>query len=169
MSKPLPEEPRSPRTPPRREYLAARRRTGRGSSCSRSSSKETRRCPRRCASSSIVFKCLTGRLPFESEALGDLLLKIIVEPLPIPSQYFSAISAGFDGWWLEAAARNPDDHRRELAIAHWLNGDAAEGMRVAAELWQEAPDLKRNAVVLAGFDIREYHPYRDSTTGEERG
>src|SRR5579862_9577745 len=30
----------------------------------------------------IVFQALTGRLPFESEALGDLLVRIIVAPVP---------------------------------------------------------------------------------------
>src|SRR5262249_32601607 len=35
----------------------------------------------------IVFQALTGRLPFESEALGDLLVKIIVTPVPMPSQF----------------------------------------------------------------------------------
>src|SRR4029079_10655534 len=39
----------------------------------------------------IVFQCLTGRLPFESEALGDLLVKIIVNPIPTPSQFNSAL------------------------------------------------------------------------------
>src|SRR6185437_13006905 len=34
----------------------------------------------------IVFQALTGKLPFESEALGDLLVKIIVHPIPVPSQ-----------------------------------------------------------------------------------
>ncbi len=34
----------------------------------------------------IVFQALTGKLPFESEALGDLLVRIIVAPVPMPSQ-----------------------------------------------------------------------------------
>ena len=55
----------------------------------------------------IVFQCLTGRLPFESEALGDLLVKIIVQPVPVPSQY-AAVPPGFDAWWRTASDRNPD-------------------------------------------------------------
>jgi serine/threonine protein kinase len=54
----------------------------------------------------IVYQCVTGRLPFESEALGDLLMKIIVQPLPVPSQV-AEVSAGFDGWWARAASRDP--------------------------------------------------------------
>jgi serine/threonine protein kinase len=57
----------------------------------------------------IVFQALTGRLPFESEALGDLLVKIIVSPIPTPSTYFPMVPIGFDAWWLKAADRNPDN------------------------------------------------------------
>lgn len=57
----------------------------------------------------IVFQCLTGRLPFESEALGDLLVKIIVNPIPKPSDYYANVPAGFDAWWTKAADRNPDN------------------------------------------------------------
>ncbi len=57
----------------------------------------------------ICFRALTGRLPFESEALGDLLVRIIVAPVPVPSQ-FGPVPLGFDEWWQKAAAR--DLHRR---------------------------------------------------------
>ena len=56
----------------------------------------------------IVFQCLTGRLPFESEALGDLLVKIIVSPIPTPSEVYRGVPPGFDTWWRKAADRNPD-------------------------------------------------------------
>jgi serine/threonine protein kinase len=54
----------------------------------------------------IVYQCATGLLPFESEALGDLLMKIIVNPLPVPSQV-ADVPIGFDAWWAKAAARDP--------------------------------------------------------------
>jgi serine/threonine-protein kinase len=56
----------------------------------------------------IVFQCVTGRLPFESEALGDLLVKIIVSPIPTPSDVHRGVPAGFDTWWRKAADRNPE-------------------------------------------------------------
>ena len=61
----------------------------------------------------IAYQCVTGRLPFESEALGDLLVKIIVSELPIPSRAAS-VPQGFDEWWAKAAARQPD-HRFQSA------------------------------------------------------
>ena len=57
----------------------------------------------------IVYQCLTGRLPFESEALGDLLVKIIVSPIPTPSVTYPMVPLGFDTWWTKAADRNPDN------------------------------------------------------------
>jgi serine/threonine-protein kinase len=54
----------------------------------------------------ITFRAFTGRLPFESDALGDLLIKIIVSDLPIPSQV-APVPSGFDAWWKRAASRDP--------------------------------------------------------------
>lgn len=56
----------------------------------------------------------------------------------------------------EAMEASPEDanhhrHRRELAIAHMLAGNLAEAVRVASMLWEEVPDMKRNALVLAGL------------------
>jgi serine/threonine-protein kinase len=55
----------------------------------------------------IVFQALTGKLPFESEALGDLLVKIIVQPIPVPSQMAPDLPAALDRWWVKAASRDP--------------------------------------------------------------
>jgi serine/threonine-protein kinase len=53
----------------------------------------------------IAFQCLTGHLPFDSEALGDLLMKIMVAPIPVPSQ-LASVPPTFDRWWAKAAARD---------------------------------------------------------------
>jgi serine/threonine-protein kinase len=53
----------------------------------------------------IAYQCLTGKLPFESEALGDLLMKIMVAPIPVPSQVAS-VPSSFDRWWAKAASRD---------------------------------------------------------------
>jgi serine/threonine-protein kinase len=61
----------------------------------------------------IAFRCLTGKLPFRSDALGDLLVQIIVAPIPVPSQV-AAVPPGFDSWWARAASRDPA-HRFQSA------------------------------------------------------
>jgi serine/threonine-protein kinase len=55
----------------------------------------------------IAFRCITGRLPFEGEAIGDLLVKICTAPLPVPSQWAPGIPPGFDDWFTRALAREP--------------------------------------------------------------
>ena len=56
----------------------------------------------------------------------------------------------------EAMAASSDDashhrHRRELALAHLIAGDVAEAVREATRLVEDAPDMKRNVLVLAGL------------------
>jgi serine/threonine-protein kinase len=55
----------------------------------------------------IAFECTTGRRPFESAVLGDLLLKICTDPAPPPST-LASVPAGFDAWFARAIERDPD-------------------------------------------------------------
>jgi serine/threonine protein kinase len=54
----------------------------------------------------IAYQALTGVPPFESDGLGDLLIKIMVTELPVPSQH-GPTPPGFDAWWRKAASRDP--------------------------------------------------------------
>jgi len=68
----------------------------------------------------IVFQCMTGRPPFESEALGELMGLILYEDLPRPSLVRPGISEAFDAWWERAAKRDRDERyqsAREFADA----------------------------------------------------
>ncbi len=55
----------------------------------------------------IVFECLTGRRPFHSEGLGDLVLQICVRDITVPSTIVE-VPAGFDAWFARAVERDPD-------------------------------------------------------------
>lgn len=55
----------------------------------------------------IAYQAIVGKLPFQSEALGDLLVKIIVHPIPVPSQV-AAVPPGFDAWFAKATQRDPN-------------------------------------------------------------
>jgi serine/threonine protein kinase len=54
----------------------------------------------------IAFECLTGRLPFYSEALGELMALILYEPIPKPTSFNPNLPPGIDAWWKRAAARD---------------------------------------------------------------
>jgi tRNA A-37 threonylcarbamoyl transferase component Bud32 len=55
----------------------------------------------------IAYRCVVGRLPFEGEAMGDLLVKICTAPIPVPSQNADGIPTSFDAWFGRAVARDP--------------------------------------------------------------
>jgi serine/threonine-protein kinase len=56
----------------------------------------------------IAFKCVTGRLPFDGESVGDLLVKICTSPVPLPSQVAPHLPQAFDTWFLRALERDPE-------------------------------------------------------------
>ena len=55
----------------------------------------------------IAFECLTGKRPFYSDGLGDLVLTICVRDLPVPSDV-APVPLGFDEWFARACARDPE-------------------------------------------------------------
>jgi serine/threonine-protein kinase len=56
----------------------------------------------------IAYRCIVGTLPFEGEAVGDLLVKLCTAPLPIPSQIVPDVPPGFDAWFAKALTREPE-------------------------------------------------------------
>jgi serine/threonine-protein kinase len=54
----------------------------------------------------VVFQCVTGRLPFVATTLAELMVKIVVDDIPIPSEV-AVVPPGFDAWWARAASRDP--------------------------------------------------------------
>jgi eukaryotic-like serine/threonine-protein kinase len=75
----------------------------------------------------IAFKCVMGRLPFDGESVGDLLVKICTAPIPVPSQMSPGLPASFDAWFLRALEREPD--RRFSTVT-----ELADGLNYAAGL-----------------------------------
>ncbi|HEX3774748.1 MAG TPA: serine/threonine-protein kinase [Polyangiaceae bacterium] len=68
----------------------------------------------------IVFQCLTGRPPFESEALGELMGMIIYDPIPKITERNPRLPASLDAWWSKAVAREREERfqsAKELADA----------------------------------------------------
>lgn len=61
----------------------------------------------------IAFECLIGERPFRGESLGDVLLEICVQPMPVPSKR-GPVPPGFDEWFAKVCAR-PRDQRFESA------------------------------------------------------
>ena len=56
----------------------------------------------------IAFKCVTGKLPFDGESVGDLLVKICTAPIPRPTDHHSGLPADFDAWFARTLERDPE-------------------------------------------------------------
>jgi eukaryotic-like serine/threonine-protein kinase len=54
-----------------------------------------------------TFAAMTGRLPFEGDVLGDIVLKVCASPIPAPSQVNPGVPPGFDAWFARACSRDP--------------------------------------------------------------
>lgn len=53
-----------------------------------------------------AFAAFTARIPFDGDVLGDIVLKVCVEPLPMPSQLVADVPQGLDGWFSRACHRD---------------------------------------------------------------
>lgn len=67
-----------------------------------------------------AFAALTGRLPFEGDVLGDIVLKVCTQPLPLPTQFVAGLPKSVDEWFTKACNKNKTvrfQRADELAIA----------------------------------------------------
>ncbi len=68
----------------------------------------------------MAYQCVTGELPFDSEGVGDLLIKITIGDAPVPSKVLPSLPATFDAWFAKACNRDPDkrfESARDMADA----------------------------------------------------
>lgn len=54
-----------------------------------------------------AFAAFTARIPFDGDVLGDIVLKVCVAPLPLPSQFNPEAGEALDAWFLRACHRDP--------------------------------------------------------------
>jgi len=111
----------------------------------------------------ITFQAMTGSLPFLSEGLGDLLAKIMFEPIPLPSSIIPYLPLEFDSWWVRASSRDIESRFQSakelsdsLAIALGLTGAAT--VAAAPPGFREAALSDYNLSVSANNEsAREHH------------
>jgi len=106
----------------------------------------------------IAFECLTGKRPFYSDGLGDLVLAICVRDIPVPSE-FASVPIGFDGWWSRAVARDPD---KRFQTAKELTDSLREALglesRELRELPRAAPEIEVTSAPAAAEAQRDTPP-----------
>lgn len=104
----------------------------------------------------VVFQCLTGHLPFDSGGFGDLVLKIMASPPPVPSA-IAEVPPGFDAWWARAAAHEPAQRfqsAKEMAealyLALGLSAGTAGDLRDSTPTGLTTPSLVRPPSIPPG-------------------
>jgi serine/threonine protein kinase len=66
----------------------------------------------------ILFRAVTGQLPFPGDEIGDVIVKICSDPVPIASELSPDLAPEVDRFFIKALARDPVDRfqtARELA------------------------------------------------------
>ena len=79
----------------------------------------------------VVFECLTGGRPFSAPALGPLIRKILVDPIPAPSSLAPEPTREVDAWMTRALARDPAGRfasARELSEAFMITTGATDSL-----------------------------------------
>ncbi len=77
-----------------------------------------------------AFAAACGRVPFEGDAIGDVVLKVCASPLPVPSRLRPELPKAFDAWFARACARSIA--QRFATVAE------AEAALRALERWEQA-------------------------------
>ncbi|MGC4090588.1 MAG: serine/threonine-protein kinase [Polyangiaceae bacterium] len=94
----------------------------------------------------IAFECVTGKRPFYSDGLGDLVLQICVRQLPVPSEV-AAVPLGFDAWFARAVEREPE---KRFQSAREMTDALREALCIETrELRNSSPEI----LVQSGSDI----------------
>lgn len=119
----------------------------------------------------IAYECLFGRRPFESESLGDLVLKICSEPVPVPSSHGQAW-APLDRWFARAAERDPSarfQSATELIAGLRQALEGLEGTPTPGRVIAEAPaDPRTNRASAATTGAVSAAEISASTVGASR-
>jgi serine/threonine protein kinase len=77
-----------------------------------------------------AFAAACGRVPFDGEAIGDVVLKVCAAPLPVPSQLAPDLPKAFDDWFSRACSRDLGSRFRRV-------GEMADALRRLDE-WSRA-------------------------------
>jgi serine/threonine protein kinase len=110
----------------------------------------------------MAFQAMTGSLPFLSEGLGDLLAKIMFEPIPMPSSIVPYLPLEFDEWWTRASSRDIEarfQSAKELsdALAVALGLTTSSTVAAAPPGFREAALSDYSLSVSANEGVVDHH------------
>ncbi len=77
-----------------------------------------------------AFAAVCGRVPFEGDAIGDVVLKVCAAPIPVPSKLEPGLPKAFDAWFAKCCSR-------DIAARFKTAADAADAL-LRLEEWSRA-------------------------------
>jgi serine/threonine-protein kinase len=77
-----------------------------------------------------AFAAMVGKVPFEGDTIGDVVLQVCNAPLPVPSEIRPGLPAGFDVWFARACQRDP---ARRFASAREMSNALRQLDRLARD------------------------------------
>ncbi|MFO0667170.1 MAG: serine/threonine-protein kinase [Polyangiaceae bacterium] len=92
-----------------------------------------------------VFTAATGGLPFDGEILGDIVLQVCAQPLPVPSERVPSLPKAFDEWFFKACAR---DRKARFRTATEL----ANALFAVAFPEERDPEVEQYGIAARGED-----------------
>ncbi len=92
----------------------------------------------------ITYECLVGERPFDGTTLPALSVKLLAEPVPVPSEH-GEVPEGFDAWFSRATQRRPADR---FGSASELVMELATAVRV------DAPSISMTVVPPRAEPVR---------------
>ena len=103
---------------------------------------------------------MTGRLPFEGDVLGDIVLKVCAAPMPVPSKINPNVPPGFDAWFARACSRDPAKRFQTAdELAQALAGVCGIGRIRMATLDED--QIQYVDACRAEADLLDEHPAAD--------
>lgn len=91
-----------------------------------------------------AFAAACGRVPFDGDAIGDVVLKVCASPIPVPSKLEPTLPKAFDDWFSKCCSRKVSERFRSAA-------EAADAL-IRLEEWSRA---ERENVV---YEFRPLQP-----------
>ncbi len=95
----------------------------------------------------IVYRCITGVLPFPGDTLGAILGRVLTAPTPPPSKYVPKLKPGVDAFFVRALARDREQ-RFQSAIEFAEAFAALSGMEATVRKPTMAPWSGQDSALL---------------------
>src|SRR5690349_13337448 len=68
----------------------------------------------------IAFRAVTGAKPFQAASIGEMVIKLCIDPLPVATRFAPDLPPAIDAFLARAFARDPDQRfasAPEMALA----------------------------------------------------